>query len=65
VGTPEKPAWTGWHRRNRLDRWRAVCEAESEAEALDMLLALAEGGDKRVLPSGRDPNRREAARGLA
>ncbi len=47
--------WTGWHRRGRGDRWQAVVQAATEAEAWDKLLDWEEAGDQYVLPKGRHP----------
>lgn len=48
--------WTGWHRPRPGVRWRLICQAATEAEALYGLLTLALSGDVCVQPAGRDPN---------
>jgi hypothetical protein len=57
LATADHP-WTGWARRGTGDRWRPVVQAQSEAEAWDLLLGHTENADKCVLAAGRDPNRR-------
>ncbi len=51
--------WTGWFRRSRHSPWRAVCQAESEAGCLDLLLTtVRESGDSVVLPAHRHPDQK-------
>jgi hypothetical protein len=55
----DRPAFTGWYRLRPGSAWRAVCQAESEVEAWDLLGALVrESGDTVVLPSYRHPDHR-------
>ena len=49
------PRFTGWHRPSPSRPWRQVVEAESEAEALDLLAARVEGGQIAVMPYGKRP----------
>lgn len=54
-------SWIGWRRRNDPGaRWKAVCEAPTEAEAFRQLLDRAAGdgiknGSMVVLPAGEKP----------
>ena len=56
-------AFTGWYRATSRQPWQAVCHADSEREAWDLLLARKDSGDKCVLPAGRDPNDGKRPRG--
>ena len=49
------PRFTGWHRPSPSRPWRQVVEAESEAEALDLLAARVGGGQVAVTASGNRP----------
>jgi hypothetical protein len=48
--------WAGWYRPNSESGWRRIVTADSEDEAFNRLLDIVRGGDKIVLPFGRDPN---------
>lgn len=54
-------SWVGWRRRNESGaRWKAVCEAPTEAEAFRQLLDRAatdgiKNGSMVVLRSGEKP----------
>jgi hypothetical protein len=60
AGASPAGVWVGWWREHPPRPWQPVVRVRSEAEALDLLLQHYPGGDKCVLPSGQDPNRREA-----
>jgi hypothetical protein len=50
--------YTAWWRENRRKPWRPIGEAETESAAWELAFARIRGGDKCVLQTGRDPNRR-------
>jgi hypothetical protein len=53
--TPTK-SFVGWHRHDRLSKWRAVVSGETEDEVYRQLLSMVRGGNKVILPTGQDPN---------
>jgi hypothetical protein len=57
MSNPSEPRFTGWFRPPR-GAWRQACQAESEPEAWQLLLAHVETGDLCVLPTGRSPDGR-------
>jgi hypothetical protein len=61
MNTTDRPTFAGWHRPGAAYSWRRIVEAEAEDECWAMLLAATAGGDVTVLPSHRDPNRRQPA----
>lgn len=54
----DRAAFVGWHRRESGSPWRQAVTAQTEAECWVQLLGFVEGGDKAVLPTGKDPNLR-------